>query len=173
MKRIIMGLIALCLIASLSGCFFALNLPFEDEIEKRDDSKTIPYNGDIEFHSISLTVPERFIRDSTQSNEDMWIFERGFYSEYILISRRDANGEGNEKLESYKAFLLENGSSCETVTFLEMEAILCNYYQEEVFCQEIVFVYDDAVYAVALRGGKEESFSEITDSIKLVDIKDE
>ena len=53
----------------------------------------MPFNGDIQFHNISLTVPQRFIRDSTQSTNDLWVFEHSFYSECILISRKDVTGD--------------------------------------------------------------------------------
>ena len=78
-KRIITAtMILLFLLTFLSGCI---------------GSSKMPFNGDITFHEITLTVPERFIRDSTESNDDLWVFEHDGYSEYILISRTDASSD--------------------------------------------------------------------------------
>ena len=128
----------------------------------------MPFNGEVEFHSISFTVPERFIRDSTQSTEDFWVFENGNYSEYILISRKDIVGDTSSLLDDYVESMKEVNANSERTTFLDGDAVLSTYYLEDVLCQEILFSYDKSFYAVALRGGDESSFKEITDTIKLV-----
>lgn len=61
----------------------------------------MPFNGDIVFHEIALSIPESFIRDSTQSSEDVWIFEKGFYSKYIILSRSDYSGSEHAALDRY------------------------------------------------------------------------
>lgn len=63
-KTLAFSLILLVLFVS-SGCF----------------GIQMPFNADIQFHDIALTVPERFIRDSSQSKEDLWVFEHDNYSE--------------------------------------------------------------------------------------------
>ena len=64
MKKYIALLLTVVLFAGLCGCANRISMPF---------------NGTVEFNRISLTVPTRFVRDSTQSNEDLWIFEHGNY----------------------------------------------------------------------------------------------
>ena len=132
----------------------------------------MPFNGEIEFHNISLTIPERFIRDSTQSNDDLWIFERGGYSEYIIISRKDFTGDVKTALDDYVAYMKENSAESEIISFLDDDAVLSTYYMNNVHCQEILFAYHNSFYAVALRGGTQSDFAEITDTIRLRDISE-
>jgi len=124
----------------------------------------MPFNGDIEFHDILLTVPERFIRDSTKSNDDLWIFEYDNYSEYIIISRKDIAGEVQPALSDYVEYMKENGAESE---MLDNNTVLSTYYKDDVLCQEILFAYSNSFYSVALRGGTQDSFDEITDSLIL------
>ena len=129
----------------------------------------MPFNGDIEFHSIALTVPKRFIRDSTQSTDDLWFFEHNNYSEYILISRKDIADDVSASLESYIEYMNEVGADSEKVSFLNNDAVVSAYYIDDVFCQEILFPYDNSFYSIALRGGTENGFNEIYDTVKLLE----
>ncbi len=129
----------------------------------------MPFNGPIEFHEITLTVPERFVRDSTQSKEDLWVFEHGNYSEYIIISRKDITGEAQTALRDYVDYMKENGAESEMVSFLNDNAVHSTYYQEEEFCQELLFAHNNAFYAVALRGGDQKGFEEIVNTIGLLE----
>ena len=70
-------------------------------------SSKMPFNGDITFNEITLTIPERFIRDSTQSNDDLWVFEHDNYSEMILISRSEIVGDVTLSLETYIDYMKE------------------------------------------------------------------
>lgn len=133
----------------------------------------MPFNGDIEFHNIALIIPERFIRDSTQSSDDLWVFEHGNYSEYVLVSRKDAVAEVSSSLAEYTEYMKENGAESESTTFLNNDAVVSTYYLEDVFCQEVLFVYDSSFYSVALRGGDEEGFREITDTVRLIEVSTE
>lgn len=130
----------------------------------------MPFNGEIKFHNISLTIPERFIRDSTQSNDDLWIFEHNNYSEYIIISRKDIAGDVQSSLTDYVQYMKENGAESEIITFLNDDAVLSTYYQDDVFCQEILFAYNNSFYAVALRGGTQNGFEEIIETINLIEL---
>ena len=128
----------------------------------------MPFNGDIEFHDISLTVPERFIRNSAQSNDDLWIFEHDNYSEYIIISRKDITGEVQSALSDYVDYMKENGAESKIVSFLNDNAVLSTYNIDDEFCQEILFAYNSSFYAVALRGGTKDGFEEITNTISII-----
>jgi hypothetical protein len=149
MKKYVCIFLAIIFVFSLSAC------------------SQMPFNGNIEFCDISLTIPERFIRDSTQSNGDLWVFECDNYSEYIIISRKDVTGETQSALTDYAEYMKENGAESEIVCFLNDSAVLSTYYIDDVFCQEILFAYRNSFYAVALRGGSQNGFKEITDTISL------
>ena len=63
MKKAISLLLLLCFAAALfSGCAF--------------ENVRMPFNGKIEFHDITAVIPSDFIRDSTQSKDDLWVFEK-------------------------------------------------------------------------------------------------
>lgn len=126
----------------------------------------MPFNGDVSFHRITVTIPERFIRDSTQSHDDLWIFEHGNYSEYVLVSRSEASGNTKVGMEEYVAYMTEEGADSKMITFLDGDAVLSTYTRDGLFCQEILFPYEGFYYAVALRGGTEEAFQEICASVK-------
>ena len=151
MKKVVSIFLVLIFVFSLTAC------------------SQMPFNGDIEFHDISLTVPERFVRNSTQSNDDLWVFEHDNYSEYIIISRKDITGEVQSALSDYAEYMKENGAESEIVSFLNDNAVLSTYYKDDEFCQEILFVYRDSFYAVALRGDSKNDFKEITDTISLIE----
>lgn len=127
----------------------------------------MPFNGDIAFHEISLTIPSSFIRDSTQSSEDVWIFEKGFYSKYIILSRSDYSGNEEEALDSYAQYMKEMGADVQRVTFLQKNAILSRYTRNDQYCQEILFAYEDSFYAVALRRGNETEFQDLLNTVRL------
>ncbi len=127
---------------------------------------SVPFNEEIEFHSITLIVPENYIRDSTQSNDDFWIFERNNYEKCILISRKDAVRDTTQILEDYVALMKEREANSEIVSFMNEDAVLSTYYKDGVYCQEIIFIHNNSSYAVALRGGTEAEFKEITDTIQ-------
>lgn len=129
----------------------------------------MPFNGEIAFHKISLTIPSSYIRDSTQSTEDLWIFEKGFYSKYIMLSRKDFQGDVDEILDSYVEYLHEQGMNSQRDTFLELEAVRSESTQEEVVWREMLFVHDGALYAVAMRGGTEEELQALLDTVAVHD----
>lgn len=155
MKKLLVVILCTVLLLTCAGCmFFASDMPF---------------NGDITFHEISMRIPTRFIRDSTQSTDALWIFEHGNYSEYIILSCKAANGDTEEELPSYVEYMEGNGANCQIIAFQENDAVLSVYNMDGVFCQEILFIFQDAYYAIALRGGTEEGFAELTDSIRLIE----
>ena len=130
----------------------------------------IPFNGDIEFHDISLTIPERFIRDSVQSNNELWVFEHDNYSEYVIVSRKGVTGEVSSVLADYVEYMKDSGAESGKTLFLDKDAVLSTYYKGNEFCQEILFAYNGYFYSVALRGGTQDGFEEITDTINLIEL---
>ena len=113
----------------------------------------MPFNGPITFHELALTIPDGFIRDSTQSTQDAWLFEKGFYSRLIILTRNDQNGDVDASLDSYRERMKEIGAASERTTFLDQPAVHSAYTKDNTYCQEILFIYHGSYYAVALRGG--------------------
>ena len=153
MKKVLAMILFVSMLLALVGCSGRIKMP---------------YNGDIEFHKITLTIPIRFVRDSTKSNADMWVFERGGYAEYILVSRKDFEGDAAASLEKYVEYMKGNGATSAIITFLEGSAVRSQYTKDDLLCQEILFIQGDSVYAVALRGGTADGFKEITDTVQFV-----
>ena len=127
----------------------------------------MPYNGEASFHDVFIEIPEDYIRDSTQSTEDLWIFEHGGYKEYILLSRKDANADTSVDLDSYLAYMKDRGAASERTKFIGIDSVFSAYMLDGVFCQEMLFIYKDSYYAIALRGGSEEEFNALLDTVKI------
>lgn len=140
------------LVGSLTGCGFGSDMPF---------------NGDVCFHEMNVTIPTSFIRDSTQSNDDLWLFEKDRYSELIILSRKDITSEESAALDSYAAYMQEQGVDVSHETFLDMAAIHSTYTRDGVFCQEMLFAYNGSFYAIALRGGTKEAFRSLLNSVSI------
>ena len=128
---------------------------------------SMPFNGDIHFHEIGITIPRAYIRDSTQSNEDLWIFEKGFYSKYILLSRKDLSGDADDILNNYAAYLQEQGVQSRRDSFLGLPAVRSSDESQEQSWREMLFVYNGSLYAVALRGGNEDDLLALLESVSL------
>ena len=125
----------------------------------------MPFNGQVMFHEITATIPEDYIRDSTQSSDDLWVFEHGGYSKMILLSRKDAAGDVDAALDDYVEYLQSQGADAERGQFLNADAVHSTYTRDGKYCQEIMFVYQGSFYAVALRGGTEEEFQSLLDEV--------
>lgn len=128
----------------------------------------MPYSGDIRFHDMSVTIPGSFVRDSTQSHEDLWVFEKGFYSQLIILTRNDITGEVAASLDDYVAYMKEQGADSQRETFLQMDAVSSVYTKDGVFCQEMLFAYNGSFYAIALRGGTKEDFQALLNTIRIL-----
>ena len=127
----------------------------------------MPYNGNVSFHSIHIEIPEEYIRDSGSSTDNIWAFEQGWYKKMIIISRNDAEEKPSVHMSSYGEYIEESGGSFEETTFQGQEAVMLNYTKDEKICRELMFYYDGSIYAVALRGGTEEEFSSLLDTVEL------
>lgn len=146
-------LLILAMICSLVGC-----RPPSD----------MPYNGDITFHKLTMTIPSTFIRDSTQSSNDVWLFEKGYYDQLIILSRKDITGETDASLDGYVEYMSEQGAKSERTTFLEYSAVLSEYTKDDQFCQEMLFAYNGSFYAIALRGGTQQEFQTLLNTVSIM-----
>ena len=153
-KRILCCLLCLVLFAALAGCF------------KNEGS--MPFNGDITFHQIQMTIPSEFIRVSTQSNDDVWLFEQGWYKKTIVVMRRQVQEDPAAFVNAYAEGLQNQGIQSEVTTFSQMPAVMSSATRENgVFWQELSFILDGAFYAVALNGGTETEFQALVDTISI------
>lgn len=125
----------------------------------------IPFNGDVAFHEIAVTIPEDYIRDSTQSTDDMWIFEKGYYSQYVMLMRTELTRDAGASLDSYAAYLRGQGVASARTVFLGQEAVRSSAEQDGVLWQELLFAHGSATYAIALRGGTEADFEAIVQTV--------
>jgi len=150
--KLLIFMIVFAIIFSLTGCGARVDMPF---------------NGEVVFHDISLTIPTDFIRDSTESTEDFWVFEKGFYDQIILLSRSNVLEDTSIFLDSYVNTMEERGATAAQTTFLECSAVLSTYTLDGVYCQEMLFAYQGSYYAVALRGGNDKEFLELLNTVTL------
>ena len=125
----------------------------------------MPINGEANFHNVTITIPGSFTRDAMQSYEDFWIFECDDYRQIILMSRRDITEDWENSLDNFILDIQKQGGQAKRESFLQMEGATATYTKDDVFCQEIVFVYDGSFFAVALRGGTQEQFQALLDTI--------
>ena len=152
MKKIIITLISVVLIVSAaSGCM----------------QRKMPFNGEISFHDISLTIPDDYVRDSTQSNDSFWVFEKGFYQKYILISQNPNGDVGEKALEYYMNSMPQVGADVSSETLAGINCAVSEYTKDGVYCQEVFFVYKDNDYAIALRGGDKDDFENLISTVNL------
>ena len=152
MKRIVALFTVLVALISLASCGLGSDMP---------------YNGDVTFNDITVSIPQKFIRDSTQSTNDLWFFEKGFYKQLIILSRNDLGGEVDEVLDGYVDYMKSMECDSKRTTFAGCEAVHTTYTRDGQFCQEMLFVHNSSTYAIALRGGTEEEFKSLLDSVKL------
>ena len=121
----------------------------------------------VAFYGITVGIPAGFVIDSTQSTAEVRLYERGWYRELIILSCKSAGGAGEEALDEYADAMRKSGCDSSLTEFLGRPAVLTTYTRDGQFCQEILFLYRDAFYAVALRGGTEEAFAGLTGSVSL------
>ena len=128
----------------------------------------MPFNGDIVFHDLSLTIPKDFIRDSTQSNDDLWAFEKGMYKQIIILSRKDAAEDGPERIKALMEWYESIGGTTAPIEDCE-NAYQAVYTKDDVLCREVVFLYNDSVYAIAMRGATEEEYVALLSTISVAE----
>ena len=154
-KRILCLLLCLVLFPILTGCL-------------RNES-SMPFNGEITFHSIRLTIPSEYVRDSTQSNADTWLFEQGWYKKTIIIMHRQHSYDPSEYISTYAEGLQGQGIQSELTTFMGAPAAMSSATKENgVFWQELSFAMDGVFYAIALNGGTETEFQALLDSLSIL-----
>lgn len=151
-KRQYAVVLLLLLSVLLSGCY---------------PSSDMPFNGEIVFHDISITIPEQFIRDSGQSNEDLWAFERGFYKQIIILRRTDAFEDSPQSIAALMEEYESIGGTSEKLAQYE-NAYSAQYTKDGVLCREMIFIYGDSVYCIAMRGASDEEYAALLDTVTVI-----
>ncbi|MBQ2319003.1 MAG: hypothetical protein II284_06455 [Clostridia bacterium] len=157
MKRIFLLILATVMVFVFSSC--GLIKP----------TTSMPFNGEVTFHDITITVPSDFVRDSTQSNDLFWVFEKGSYKQMIIIAQNEIDGTVEKTLDDYVNYMTEMGTDSKRTQFAEFPAVHTTYTKNDMYCQEMLFAYGNYTYAVALRGGTEEDFNNLIDSVTVKD----
>ncbi|MBR1770973.1 MAG: DUF2905 domain-containing protein [Lachnospiraceae bacterium] len=124
----------------------------------------MPFNGDVTFHDFSVYVPEKYVRDSTQSNDALWVYEYQNYTSYILLHKSET-ADPNADLAAYADYITERGGSAAWGERRGVDVLDVAYTQDNKACRETVFVLNGSLYSVALRGGTEDEFTALRDSI--------
>ena len=143
-RRIISFILIAFMLVSLASC-----------------GKNMPYNGDIIFYDIKMYIPNSFIRDSTKSSDEVWIFEKGFYKEFIVISREAVTEDAVKELEDYVEYLTEQGLTAKRIIFHGREAVISEGSQG----YEVIFEYNTYFYAISLRGGSKDDFHTLLNTV--------
>lgn len=120
-----------------------------------------------------MTLPDGYVRDSTESTADLWIFEKGFYREYVMLMRKELTGDAAALMNSYAAYLTEQGAISVGTIFKGHEALRSSMNQGGVLWQEVYFVHGDSTYAIAMRGGSEADFDAIINTVRMLETADE
>ena len=149
-RRIIAFILIAVMLVSFASC--GGNMPYNENM---------PYNGDIVFHDIKVYIPQSFIRDSTKSSDEAWVFEKGFYKEFIIIKRDAVSEDASAELDSYAEYLAEQGITAERIAFQGREAVM----SESAQSYELIFEYNSYFYAISLRGGSKDDFNTLVNTV--------
>ena len=123
----------------------------------------MPFNGEVNFHGMQITIPDSFIRDSTQSTDDQWVFEHGGYRQYIVLMFHEEAAD----LEQYRDSMLANG--CDSAIEERYDGAIVSSWTDADgnFRQEILFLSGGHTYVVMLHNGDEEAFETLAASIRM------
>ncbi len=149
LRYLCLALASLLLVFSLSGCAVLDRFLEMPETE-------------VTFYDLNITLPPAFIRDSTQSDDYLWVYEKGFYAQTILLSIKTLDGDVDQVLDGYVAYIQEHGDTSQRTTFLEQQAVRSTFIAADgAQAQEMLFVYNGYCYAISLRGGTEQEFNDL------------
>ena len=78
----------------------------------------MPFNGEVTFHDMNVTIPSSFIRDTTQSSDDIWVFECNNYKSYIMLIHGALEMQGGmTSPEEYCESLQSTGAASEVTSY--------------------------------------------------------
>ena len=125
---------------------------------------------EITFYDINISLPYGYIIDSTQSNEYLRVYEKGFYTSLIILSIDAFEGDPAEWLDGYADYVNQNGWTAQRTTFMDHDAVYSVFTDKEGKPgREMMFIYNNYCYAVSLRGGTEQDFNDLLATVNLKD----
>ena len=151
------AIVSLLLMGSMAGCSV-----LERYIEKPD--------SEVVFHDLKLSVPFAYIIDSTQSDANFRLYEKGWYKSVIILSRNTFDDDIDELLDGYVDYILENSGSSQRTTFLEQPAVRSTFTsQDGKPAEEMLFIYNGFCYSISMRGGSEQDFNDLLATVILTE----
>ncbi len=148
MKKLSLILLALIMLVSLISC----------------DSAKVPVNGEIKFHEISLIIPSEFIGDTSQSNEDKWVFTSPEHE--IVLTRTDRIAPINHMIRDYCKLMEERNVSATEMKLGRLYTARAIYMQDGISCKEIFLVYRESAYTITLKGVATTEFDDLVNTIE-------
>ena len=159
-------LIAVCLLLTLSLsllCSCGILRRITSYFGNSDPEQSTPFR----FYGITVSLPFGFVRDTTASTDTAAVFERGWYKEVIIVNVSSIGTADEAGLDRYIGLIAESGGQSERTSFLSRSAVRSSFTKNGVLCREILFLYQDCFYAIALDGGTEEVFTLLIGSVSL------
>ena len=125
-------------------------------------SGKMPFNGEVTFHDMNVTIPSSFIRDSTQSKEDVWVFERDNYKSYIMLIHGALEMQGGMSTpEKYSESLRSTGATSEVKSFNGYPCVYTTSVANNgMYATETVFFVGDTSYALTMCTANEADMAE-------------
>jgi hypothetical protein len=125
---------------------------------------------EVTFYDIKISLPYGYIIDSTQSDEYLRVYEKGFYKSLIILSIDAFEGDPAEWLDGYADYVNQSGGTAQRTTFIEYDAVYSVFTDKEGKPgREMMFIYKNYCYAVSLRGGTEQDFDDLLATVSLTD----
>ena len=124
------------------------------------------FNGNVQFHGMKIIIPDDFVKDSNESTDELWVFEKGNYDEYILLSYKTPE-DPSSAMHAYADSISEKGANIQDGWFIDDEAIMASYTSnDDKETYEIMFAHGDGLFSIAYRGGTQDDIYAITDTVK-------
>ena len=157
LRILCIAITSLLLIGSMAGCSII------DRFTEKPDTEVV-------FHDLKLSIPFAYIIDSTQSDTNFRVYEKGWYKSVILLSRNTVDDDIDELLNGYVEYILESGGSSQRTTFLDQPAVRSTFTsQDGKNAEEMLFIYNGYCYAISMRDGTEQEFQDLLSTVVLSD----
>lgn len=135
-------------------------IPIEEEMVNRLEN--MPLTGSVKFWDINLDLPKEYVRDSTCSTIDEFIYESGNYKKYIVLTYAYSGYD----MEDYYDLMSDRGCDVEYRDILSSKSVVSRWYDDEdKYRQEVYMKVKGGTYAIMLCGGDEEEFEALIEEI--------
>ncbi len=150
MQNVVLVLLMIIGMFVLSGCGI-------------NGTNDMPFNGDVLFYDLSIEIPEDFIRDSTKSNENQYVFEKNNYDVIIVLSKQNTNGYSLRNIVNNAEN--ENG----TVLYSDEEYTICDIkyiLNGGVYSFTHSEIYNEDRYQIIVQSKNETKAKQVYDDLK-------